>query len=164
MLSGRVPDGVLGHRVGRSGDAPAAQGRRDARSGPRETVGMIGRRPIGQGLFIDGAPGGDGGVRFAGPVDFVLSLGLDDMNMANSRTFPGAPLWNDDPGGRGPSRKTGGRMNCLNFVSCPKAIASRERLDQLFNEHVKRFLHRPPPGAGNLSEPLWEPPPQASGT
>ncbi len=30
-------------------------------------------------------------------------------------------------------------MNCLNFVFVPKGIASKERLDQLYNEYVKRF-------------------------
>jgi anaerobic magnesium-protoporphyrin IX monomethyl ester cyclase len=34
-------------------------------------------------------------------------------------------------------------MNCLNFVFVPKGIASRERLDQLYNAHVKRFYSSP---------------------
>jgi hypothetical protein len=34
-------------------------------------------------------------------------------------------------------------MNCLNFVFVPKGIESRERLDQLYNEHVKRFYTDP---------------------
>jgi anaerobic magnesium-protoporphyrin IX monomethyl ester cyclase len=34
-------------------------------------------------------------------------------------------------------------MNCLNFVFVPGAIASRERLDRLYNQHVKRFYSSP---------------------
>jgi hypothetical protein len=34
-------------------------------------------------------------------------------------------------------------MNCLNFVFVPKGIESRERLEQLYNEHVKRFYTDP---------------------
>ena len=30
-------------------------------------------------------------------------------------------------------------MNCLNFVFVPKAIESKEKLDYLYNRHVKRF-------------------------
>ena len=35
------------------------------------------------------------------------------------------------------------KMNCLNFVFLPKAISSRERLDQLYGQHVKRFYSDP---------------------
>jgi hypothetical protein len=34
-------------------------------------------------------------------------------------------------------------MNCLNFVFVPKGIESRERLDQLYNQHVQRFYTDP---------------------
>jgi hypothetical protein len=34
-------------------------------------------------------------------------------------------------------------MNCLNFVFIPKGIASKERLDLLYNEHLKRFYSDP---------------------
>jgi anaerobic magnesium-protoporphyrin IX monomethyl ester cyclase len=30
-------------------------------------------------------------------------------------------------------------MNCLNFVFVPRTMASKERLDYLYNWHVKRF-------------------------
>jgi magnesium-protoporphyrin IX monomethyl ester (oxidative) cyclase len=30
-------------------------------------------------------------------------------------------------------------MNALNFVFLPEGISSKARLDQLYNEHVKRF-------------------------
>jgi len=35
------------------------------------------------------------------------------------------------------------KMNCLNFVFVPKSIDSKETLDQLYNEYVKRFYTHP---------------------
>ncbi len=35
------------------------------------------------------------------------------------------------------------KMNCLNFVFVPKGMDSAEQLDQLYNEHVKRFYTDP---------------------
>ena len=74
--------------------------------------------------------------------DFIISLGLDDMNMAKFTPFPGAPLW--------PTIREEGEftedwrlMNCLNFVFVPRGIQSKERLDFLYNEHVKRFYSDP---------------------
>ena len=46
-------------------------------------------------------------------------------------------------------------MNCLNFVFVPKRIESRERLDQLYNEHVKRF-YTDPAWRGKLTRRLWQ--------
>jgi len=74
--------------------------------------------------------------------DFIISLGLDDMNMSKFTPFPGAPLW--------PTIKEEGDfnedwrlMNCLNFVFIPNGITSKERLDLLYNKHVKRFYSDP---------------------
>ena len=74
--------------------------------------------------------------------DFIISLGLDDMNMSKFTPFPGAPL-------AATIREEGEfiedwrLMNCLNFVFVPRGIASKERLDLLYNEHVKRFYSDP---------------------
>ena len=49
-------------------------------------------------------------------------------------------------------------MNCLNFVFVPKTIASRERLDELYNRHVKRFYSDPAwrrKFAGRLWQHRW---------
>ena len=70
--------------------------------------------------------------------DFVMSLGLDDMNMAKFTPFPGAPIWKTVKS-EGKFENDWRLMNCLNFVFIPEAIESKEKLDQLYNMHVKRF-------------------------
>lgn len=90
-----------------------------------------------KGLFMMGLPG-ETEESIRNTSDFIISLGLDDMNMAKFTPFPGAPLW-------ATIRKEGTfnedwrLMNCLNFVFVPQGITSKERLDHLYNEHVKRF-------------------------
>ncbi|PKN72643.1 MAG: B12-binding domain-containing radical SAM protein [Deltaproteobacteria bacterium HGW-Deltaproteobacteria-10] len=104
----------------------------------RDTVRRIQAAGLrAKGLFMMGLPG-ETEESISRTSDFIISLGLDDMNMAKFTPFPGAPLW-------GIIRKEGTfnedwrLMNCLNFVFVPKGIESKERLDQLYNEHVKRF-------------------------
>ena len=90
-----------------------------------------------KGLFMMGLPG-ETEESIHRTSDFIISLGLDDMNMAKFTPFPGAPLWakiRDE----GTFNEDWRLMNCLNFVFVPQGIASRERLDHLYNEHVKRF-------------------------
>jgi len=92
-----------------------------------------------KGLFMMGLPGEtEESVRLTS--DFIISLGLDDMNMSKFTPFPGAPLW---PTIReeGDFNEDWRLMNCLNFVFVPKGIESKERLDLLYNEHVKRFYY-----------------------
>jgi radical SAM superfamily enzyme YgiQ (UPF0313 family) len=74
--------------------------------------------------------------------DFVISLGLDDMNMSKFTPFPGAPIWSTIRE-EGTLDEDWRLMNCLNFVFVPKGIASKERMDLLYNEHVKRFYSDP---------------------
>jgi anaerobic magnesium-protoporphyrin IX monomethyl ester cyclase len=104
----------------------------------RETVAMIQVEGLrAKGLFMMGLPGEtEESIRRTS--DFILSLGLDDMNMAKFTPFPGAPLW-ERIREEGSFEEDWRQMNCLNFVFVPKGIASRERLDQLYNEYVKRF-------------------------
>ncbi|MHB8910330.1 MAG: B12-binding domain-containing radical SAM protein [Syntrophales bacterium] len=120
----------------------------------RETVAMIRAEGLrAKGLFMMGLPGEtEETIRRTG--DFVLSLGLDDMNMAKFTPFPGAPLWKTIRE-EGTFEEDWRQMNCLNFVFVPKAIASRERLDQLFNEHVKRF-YTDPAWRRRFRGRLWE--------
>jgi len=120
----------------------------------RETVAMI--RAAGlraKGLFMMGLPGEtEASIRRTS--DFVLALGLDDMNMTKFTPFPGAPLWatiRDE----GRFDEDWRQMNCLNFVFVPKGIASRERLDQLYNAHVKRF-YTDPAWRRRFRSRLWE--------
>jgi len=90
-----------------------------------------------KGLFMMGLPGEtEESIRKTS--DFVLSLGLDDMNMSKFTPFPGAPIWSTLKE-EGTFHEDWRQMNCLNFVFVPKTIASRERLDHLYNWHVKRF-------------------------
>jgi radical SAM superfamily enzyme YgiQ (UPF0313 family) len=104
----------------------------------RDTVARIQAAGLrAKGLFMMGLPGEtEETIRTTG--DFILSLRLDDMNMAKFTPFPGAPLW-------ATIREEGlliedwQLMNCLNFVFLPNGISSWERLDELYNRHVKRF-------------------------
>lgn len=108
----------------------------------RDTVRRIQAADLrAKGLFMMGLPG-ETEESIKRTSDFILALGLDDMNMAKFTPFPGAPLW-------GAIREEGTfdenwrLMNCLNFVFIPKGIESKERLDHLYNEHVKRFYSDP---------------------
>jgi len=90
-----------------------------------------------KGLFMMGLPGEtEASIRRTS--DFILSLGLDDMNMAKFTPFPGAPVYGMIRE-QGIFREEWPLMNCLNFVFVPQGIASRERLDELYNSYVKRF-------------------------
>jgi len=104
----------------------------------RDTVRRIQKSGLrAKGLFMMGLPGEtEESVRRTS--DFIMSLGLDDMNMAKFTPFPGAPLWSAIKE-EGTFDEDWRLMNCLNFVFVPKGISSKERLDQLYNEHVKRF-------------------------
>ena len=108
----------------------------------RDTVARIQAAKLrAKGLFMMGLPGEtESSIRRTS--DFVISLGLDDMNMAKFTPFPGAPLWSTIRG-EGTFTEDWRLMNCLNFVFVPEGIASKERLDQLYNEYVKRFYSDP---------------------
>lgn len=104
----------------------------------RDTVTRIQRAGLrAKGLFMMGLPG-ETGDSIRRTSDFVISLGLDDMNMAKFTPFPGAPLWKTIRE-EGAFEEDWEQMNCLNFVFVPKSIGSKDLLDQLYNEHVKRF-------------------------
>ncbi len=94
-----------------------------------------------KGLFMMGLPGEtEASIRKTS--DFVISLGLDDMNMSKFTPFPGAPVWSTITQ-EGTFDNDWKKMNCLNFVFVPKGMDSAEQLDQLYNEHVKRFYTDP---------------------
>ena len=103
-----------------------------------DTVHRIQRAGLrAKGLFMMGLPG-ETEESIQRTSDFIISLELDDMNMAKFTPFPGAPLW-DTIKDEGTFNEDWRLMNCLNFVFVPKGIASQKRLNQLYNEHVKRF-------------------------
>ncbi|OQX15459.1 MAG: B12-binding domain-containing radical SAM protein [Desulfobulbaceae bacterium A2] len=94
-----------------------------------------------KGLFMMGLPGEtEASIRKTS--DFVLSLGLDDMNMSKFTPFPGAPVWRTIHQ-QGRLEEDWRQMNCLNFVFVPNGIDSKETLDQLYNTHVKRYYSHP---------------------
>ena len=94
-----------------------------------------------KGLFMMGLPGEtEDSIRKTS--DFIMALGLDDMNMSKFTPFHGAPAWQDLEK-FGTLQEDWRQMNCLNFVFVPQAITSREALDELYNQHVKRFYSSP---------------------
>mgnify|MGYP000554331317 FL=1 len=94
-----------------------------------------------KGLFMMGLPGEtEASIRRTS--DFVMSLDLDDMNMSKFTPFHGAPAWQNLEES-GTLEEDWRQMNCLNFVFVPHGIASREALDELYNQHVKRFYSSP---------------------
>ncbi len=108
----------------------------------RDTVRRIQQNGLrAKGLFMMGLPG-ENEKSIAATLDFVLSLGLDDMNMAKFTPFPGAPIWKTIRQ-EGDFNEDWRLMNCLNFVFLPGGISSRERLDELYGEFVKAFYMSP---------------------
>jgi len=92
---------------------------------------------LAKGLFMMGLPGEtEESIRRTS--DFIMSLGLDDMNMSKFTPFPGAPLWKTIRN-EGEFEEDWEKMNCLNFVFIPKSIGSKEKLEQLYKEHVVKF-------------------------
>ncbi|MBA2881212.1 magnesium-protoporphyrin IX monomethyl ester (oxidative) cyclase [Desulfosalsimonas propionicica] len=108
----------------------------------KETVRRIQAAGLrAKGLFMMGLPG-ESVESIRKTSDFVMSLGLDDMNMAKFTPFHGAPVWKTISG-QGAMEEDWRKMNCLNFVFVPSEIGSRQVLDRLYNEHVKRFYSDP---------------------
>lgn len=106
-----------------------------------------------KGLFIMGLPGeNEASIKKTG--DYLLSLGLDDMNVSKFTPFFGAPIWKSlsEYGSLDNDWK---KMNCLNFVFVPKDIKSKERLDQLYNTLIQRF-YSDPAWRKKFKKRLWE--------
>ncbi|MBI5488314.1 MAG: radical SAM protein [Deltaproteobacteria bacterium] len=108
----------------------------------RSTVARIKAKGLrAKGLFMMGLPG-ETEESIRATSDFAMSLGLDDMNMTKFTPFPGAPIWKD-LSEEGEFHEDWRLMNCLHFVFVPRTMASRERMDELYNWHVKRFYSDP---------------------
>ena len=123
-------------------------------AGVKDTVRRIQRHGLRvKGLFMMGLPGEtEASIRRTS--DLVLSLGLDDMNMSKFTPFHGAPVWRNLEA-HGTLHEDWRRMNCLNFVFVPHTIGSRETLDELYNQHVKRF-YSDPAWRRKFRRRLWE--------
>lgn len=108
----------------------------------RDTVKRIQSAGLrAKGLFMMGLPG-ETEASIKKTSNFVISLGLDDMNMSKFTPFHGAPVWKTIFE-QGTVDDDWRKMNCLNFVFVPNEIGSKQILDQLYNTHVKRFYSDP---------------------
>ena len=94
-----------------------------------------------KGLFMMGLPG-ETEESIQKTSDYAMSLDLDDMNMSKFTPFHGAPIWSRIHK-FGTFEEDWRKMNCINFVFVPREIDSKEKLDQLYNTHVKRFYSSP---------------------
>lgn len=106
-----------------------------------------------KGLFMMGLPG-DTEASIQKTSDYVMSLGLDDMNMSKFTPFHGAPIWSRIHE-FGTFDQDWRKMNCINFVFVPKGIDSKEKLEQLYNIHVKRF-YTSPQWRRKFKKRLWQ--------
>ncbi len=94
-----------------------------------------------KGLFIFGMPG-ETPETFRRTSDFILELGLDEMNVTKFAPLHGAPIWDEClSGAEGDFNEDWRLMNCVNFVFRPKAFASRDEMDALYNWHIMRFYN-----------------------
>lgn len=90
-----------------------------------------------KGLFIMGLPG-ETEETIAITANFIKKLNLDDMNMTKFTPFPGSPIYQNIRA-EGIFNEKWNLMNCLNFVFIPKEIASKTRLDNLYNQCIRQF-------------------------
>jgi radical SAM superfamily enzyme YgiQ (UPF0313 family) len=104
----------------------------------RTTVKRIQKAGLrAKGLFMMGLPGEtEETIRMT--TDFITSLELDDMNMTKFTPFPGSPIYKTVRD-EGTFVENWELMNCLNFVFVPKGIESKDRLDDLYKQFIKRF-------------------------
>lgn len=90
-----------------------------------------------KGLFMMGLPGETENT-ISRTANFIENLELDDMNMTKFTPFPGAPIYQTIHE-EGVFKEDWELMNCMNFVFVPKGISSKERLDELYNDFMKKF-------------------------
>jgi len=90
-----------------------------------------------KGLFMMGLPG-ETEETITATAAFINGLELDDMNMTKFTPFPGSPLYRTIRD-EGEFDEKWELMNCMNFVFVPSGIASRERLDELYNGFIREF-------------------------
>lgn len=106
----------------------------------REKLAMV--RESGmrvKGLFMMGFPG-ETEQSIRRTIDFAVSLPLDEVNVTKFTPFPGAPAFATIRE-HGEFEEDWPAMNCMNFVFVPHGL-TRERLEELYNEFIRRFYHR----------------------
>lgn len=90
-----------------------------------------------KGFFMMGLPG-ETEETIKKTTDFIAELQLDDMNMTKFTPFPGSPIYKNIRE-EGVFDEKWELMNCMNFVFVPKGIKSKERLEELYKQFIKRF-------------------------
>jgi len=104
----------------------------------RDTVKRIQKNGMRvKGLFMMGLPG-ETEQTVKKTVDFIEELRLDDMNMTKFTPFPGAPAYQTIHE-EGTFDEKWELMNCMNFVFVPKGIGSKEKMEKLHRQAIKRF-------------------------
>jgi radical SAM superfamily enzyme YgiQ (UPF0313 family) len=107
-----------------------------------------------KGLFMVGLPGEDEAA-IRRTIDYALSLPLDEINVTKFTPFPGAPVYKDIRD-FGEFEENWELMNCINTVFVPKGM-TREQIDGLYDEFIRRFYHRPHINLG-YAKMLWKSP------
>jgi anaerobic magnesium-protoporphyrin IX monomethyl ester cyclase len=92
-----------------------------------------------KGLFMVGLPGEDEAA-IRRTIDYALSLPLDEINVTKFTPFPGAPVYKDIRE-FGEFDENWELMNCINTVFVPAGM-TREQVDGLYDEFIRRFYHR----------------------
>lgn len=104
----------------------------------RDTVRRIQKNGMRvKGLFMMGLPG-ETEQTIKKTSDFIEELRLDDMNMTKFTPFPGSPAYQTIHE-EGKFDEKWELMNCMNFVFVPKGIGSKEKMEKLHRQAIKRF-------------------------
>jgi radical SAM superfamily enzyme YgiQ (UPF0313 family) len=106
----------------------------------RERVDWIRRAGIrAKGLFMLGLPG-ETEESIDKSIEYVLSLPLNEFNLAKFTPFPGSPLYRNIRE-HGAFNERWELMNCLNFVFVPRGF-TEQRLEERFHEFYRRYFQR----------------------
>ncbi|MFP4381137.1 MAG: B12-binding domain-containing radical SAM protein [Candidatus Sumerlaeia bacterium] len=121
----------------------------------RERVGWIKEAGIrAKGLFMLGLPG-ETEASIDRSMEYILSLPLDEFNLAKFTPFPGSPLYATVKQS-GDFDENWELMNCLNFVYVPEGL-TRERLEERYHEMYRNYFKRPRILLGYVAM-LWKSP------
>ncbi|NQU42620.1 cobalamin B12-binding domain-containing protein [bacterium] len=93
-----------------------------------------------KGLFMLGLPG-ETEETADHSLEYILSLPLDEFNLAKFTPFPGSPLF-EEIHQSGSMEDRWDLMNCLNFVYVPEGFTA-ERLEERFHEFYRSYFQRP---------------------
>ncbi len=120
-----------------------------------EVIRMIKRAGIrAKGLVMLGLPG-ETEASIRRTMRYVLSLPIDDLNVAKFTPFPGTPLYRDIRQ-HGTFDEDWTRMDCMHFLFVPAGFTV-ERLEKLFLRFYQRHAMRPRTTWGYFSM-LWKSP------